>query len=85
MRDEVYTKVIGDEYNAKLQEALLEALRTLGFRQVGKKEFLVGSQDFSGLTCKRGDDIIEVESETYVGLSISGDKSVVDEIISAIK
>ena len=76
---------LGDEDDDALIERLKDTLRRLRFRQVDSERFLVGSQDYSGITCERDGETVVVEAETYMGLSISGKKNIVDEIISVMK
>ena len=85
MSDQPYSKVIGDEDDDALIERLKDALRRLQFRQVDSERFLVGSQDYSGITCERDGETVVVEAETYMGLSISGKRSIVEEILLHMK
>jgi hypothetical protein len=74
------TIVLGDEYDDALRAALGIVLRRNGVIENEKFWGVGGSQEVEILKIKFGNDVITIESETYVGLSITGPISVVDRI-----
>lgn len=43
-----------------------------------------GSQELDSLVFKIKDDILYVETETYIGLSIEGEESIIDNILNKL-
>ncbi len=83
--DNKLTVVLGDEYDQPLRDRLVHALGVLGAGQKSRKAGVGGSQDVEILEYNVADEMIVVESETYVGLSISGSKSLVEKIVGMVK
>jgi hypothetical protein len=79
------TIVLGNEYDKKLREALLATLDELTGRAVNRSWGVGGSQEIEQLDVAIGDETIEVEAETYIGLTIRGDSALVDRIASLVK
>jgi hypothetical protein len=74
------TVVLGPEWDIQLRDRLLEVLRGMGTLAVEKAWGIGGSQEFEAMEVRIGDDVLVVEAETYIGLSISGAKNVVDRV-----
>lgn len=72
--------MLGDEYDEALREALSETLREFTAQAVDHWHGVAGSQEIERLTVEIDGASIEVESETYVGLSIAGDEQIVQRI-----
>ena len=72
--------VIGNEYDDNLKDALSLALKQMGAKEISKINALVGSQDISIYEFLVKNEIIRVEFETYIGLSLIGPKTLIREI-----
>ncbi len=72
--------VIGNEYDDNLKDALSLALKQMGAKEISKINALVGSQDISIYEFLVKNEIIRVEFETYIGLSLIGPKNLIREI-----
>ena len=72
--------VIGNEYDDNLKDALSLTLKQMGAKEISKINALVGSQDISIYEFLVKNEIIRVEFETYIGLSLIGPKNLIREI-----
>jgi hypothetical protein len=77
--------VLGDEYDAKLRKALLDTLREFSAQPVDHWHGVGGSQEVERFEIEIEGENIEVESETYVGLSIAGNERVVNRIAARVR
>lgn len=64
--------IVGSETDDSLFKSLGEALRSLGYRLDSEWSAVAGSQDISHWELEGPNGSLVVESETYVGLSVSG-------------
>jgi hypothetical protein len=78
------TVILGDEFDDDLKSRLFEKLKEMGANPVSSDWGIAGSQEIDSLSIRVYDQIIEIESETFVGLSISGPEEIVDEIASLV-
>jgi hypothetical protein len=76
--------ILGDEYDEALREVLMTVLKTMGGRPQSREWGVGGSQELGTLVVGVGGGSLLVESETYVGLSITGDEALVEEIAAAV-
>ena len=76
--------ILGDEYDEVLREVLMTVLKQMGGRPQSKEWGLGGSQEFRTLKVGIRNCDLLVESETYIGLSITGDEALVEEIAAAV-
>ena len=75
------TVVLGDEFDNVLREKLINILRVLGAKNLVEAErLLAGSQEIEELDVYVESNLIHVEAETYIGLSITGPESIVKDI-----
>lgn len=74
------TVVLGAEYDSDLRDALREILMQMGGEVQGADWAMGGSQELDSLKVLLGERTIVVESETYVGLSVTGPEELVDRI-----
>lgn len=74
------TLVLGAEHDDQLFRALKSILKSLGARRTGRNYLSGGSQDIFIHEFKLKGKTIQVEAETYIGLSISGEKALVEKI-----
>ncbi|MDR2031941.1 MAG: hypothetical protein LBP86_06760 [Azoarcus sp.] len=77
--------VLGDEYDDKLRDALRVVLEKNGTVATDKFWGVGGSQEIERVQVSLGEDSITIESETFVGLTISGPQAVIDEIASQVR
>lgn len=79
--DDLVTVVLGDEFDDALRARLMDSLRQLGAIPFGSSnKFLAGSQEMEEFEVLIEGDLVHVETETYVGLSITGRTSVIKKI-----
>lgn len=76
---------LGAEHDEKLFSSLKEVLSSLDAIELDSSWGVGGSQELSEWKIKIGDEILEIESETYIGLSISGEAGLVRRIASLVK
>lgn len=74
------TIILGDEHDESLRAALLDVLQELGADPVGADWGVAGSQELATWKVVVDDDVVTIEAETYIGLSISGDAILVSDI-----
>ena len=78
--DEEATVVIGEEYDERVWEALRGVLRDLGASIVYEDWRLGGSQEIDRFAVELPAGRLCVESETYIGISISGSIILVESV-----
>lgn len=75
------TVILGDEFDESLRVNLFNVLRGLGaFVATSEEHAIAGSQELQELDVLVGSQVLHVEAETYVGLSISGPEELVKQI-----
>jgi hypothetical protein len=77
--------VLGDEYDDKLRKELLDTLREFSAQPIDQSYGVGGSQEIERFEVEIEGENIEVESETYVGLSIAGNERVVNRIAARVR
>lgn len=80
----VKTAILGDEFDDDLKARLIEILKSLGAKPLSSDWSVAGSQELASLSVNFKGEILDIESETFVGLSISGPDELVDEIALSI-
>jgi hypothetical protein len=81
---ESITKVIGDEYDEALRDALRDTLIELGADRRQLVRGVAGSQDVEAIEVNIGGRSLFVEAETYVGLTLTGDADLVMAVVSEV-
>lgn len=76
------TQILGDEYDEALRGRLREVLLTAGAKIIESKWGMAGSQDILTVEVDVDGQQLIVESETYIGLSITGPGSLVDWVVA---
>ncbi len=71
---------LGNEYDMRLWEALKSVLQKLGGRLREQKWGVVGSQELESFDLMLEGSVIHIESETYIGITLSGDPTLVRKI-----
>lgn len=74
------TVIVGAEHDDRLRERVGEVLRSLGAKKRNHTWGVGGSQEIETLEVEIGGELVVVEAETYMGLSISGPVEVVQAI-----
>lgn len=77
--------MLGDEYDDKLRKVLLDTLREFDAQPVNDWHGVGGSQEVERLVIQIEGENIEVESETYIGLSIAGNEILVSRIAAEVR
>lgn len=77
--------ILGDEYDEILIDTTKEVLKELGGQMMSKERGMAGSQEIDTMTVDINGSLVTIETETYVGLSISGEKGLVTRIASLIR
>lgn len=78
------TVALGAEFDEALKGHLIERLKSLGAMPLSADWSLVGSQELNRLSVGFKGEVLSIESETFIGLSISGPEELVDEIITSL-
>lgn len=78
------TVILGSEYEEVVWQALRSVLKDLGGAVRDSSWGVGGSQELTSADVIIGGQCITVESETYVGISVSGDSDLVDQIQAAV-
>ncbi len=76
--------ILGSEYDDALRQALMDCLAALGADIAARQWGLGGAQIIETTKISLGKDLLVVEAETYVGLSISGEARVVDRVAALL-
>ena len=79
------TIVLGDEYDDEVRTTLMRVLQNLGARVSPEQSGVGGSQEFSSYRAELRGELLVIEAETYVGLSLSGPAHLVDEVAATIR
>lgn len=85
MSKEIATIILGDEYDDTIRDALLAVLVRSGAVGIDKTWAVGGSQEIETMVIKLGGDVITIEAETFVGLTVTGPKAVVEAIALLVK
>lgn len=78
------TTNLGDEFDDALRDMLRIVLLKNQAVAVDKLWGVGGSQEIEVLQVRLGDELVTIESETYIGLTISGEKSLVEKIAKEV-
>ena len=79
------TIVLGSEYDDELRRTLLEVLSEIGAVESTKSYGGAGSQEVQTMFVKIRAETIGVEAETYIGLSVTGEPTLVHTIADRVK
>jgi hypothetical protein len=78
------TIVLGAEFDDELRTDLVEVLRNIGATVTQAERAMAGSQELERTTAMLRGNVIVIEAETYMGLSITGHEDDLAEITSLI-
>lgn len=76
--------VLGSEYDDALRQSLMQCLSEMGADVAARQWGLGGAQILETTKVSIGRDVLVVESETYVGLSVSGPARLVDRVAALL-
>ncbi|MBF7070128.1 hypothetical protein [Aliarcobacter butzleri] len=79
------TVLLGDEYDDFLFETLINILKSMGAKYKSSLDAIIGSQDISKFIVNLSNEEIIIERETYIGLTITGNKKIINNIVSLIE
>jgi hypothetical protein len=85
MNNEQTTINLGDEYDDVLRDVLRSVLLENQATGIDKSWGIGGSQEIEILKVRLGDDLVTVEAETYIGLTISGPKLTVEKLAEEVR
>lgn len=83
--DPTNTLILGDEFDERLRDALMDVLAEMGANITDKSFGVGGSQELESLVVDVVGKSVIVEAETYVGISITGESTLVDQIAEMVK
>jgi hypothetical protein len=78
------TIVLGDEHDSHLRSILGKVMRDMDAKTLEEKWGVGGSQEVETVKLELRGKIIVLESETYIGLSITGDEHDLDEVAKQV-
>lgn len=78
------TKILGSEHDIDLTNAALQALGEHGADEVSRNWAVAGSQEISRALFSLNGSPLTLEAETYVGLSLTGERSIVDAVSARV-
>lgn len=76
--------ILGSEYDDALRHALMDCLAALGADVRARQWGLGGSQILETVQVALGNDMLVIEAETYVGLSLAGEARLVDRVAALL-
>lgn len=79
------TLVLGDEYDDALRSALWRVLLEMDMELLDRTWGVGGSQEVETMRLRVAGELVTVESETYMGLSIAGPSGLVERIALAVR
>jgi hypothetical protein len=79
------TIYLGDEYDDSLRKTLMLVLREMGAQLEEQTRGVGGSQELETQRASVGGQAIDIEAETYVGLSVKGATSLVEEVAARVR
>jgi hypothetical protein len=85
MTTNISTVILGDEFDDLLRGKLVQQLKTMGAILKDHDWAVVGSQEIDTYLVTIENQELRIESETFVGLSITGASGLVQKITSAVK
>ena len=79
------TIILGDEYDENLRNTINLVLKNNNAVSLGKSWGVGGSQEIEEIKMKLGNEIITIEAETFIGITIKGTSSVVENIAQQVR
>ncbi|MBB3308550.1 hypothetical protein FHT78_000279 [Rhizobium sp. BK196] len=79
------TVTLGPEYDQQLRATVMDVMRQLGASVESRNRSVAGSQEIETVQARLAGQEITVESETYIGLSITGNEHTINEISERVR
>ena len=79
------TVTLGPEYDEATRDALRAVLLSLKATNMKASWGVGGSQEVESLEVRVAGSPLSIESETYIGLTITGDESLVDTVAGLVR
>jgi hypothetical protein len=79
------TVILGPEHDQHLRTAVMEVMRQLGASIESRNWAVAGSQEIETVQAQLAGNAITIEAETYIGLSITGEENMINEISKRVK
>lgn len=79
------TAILGPEHDSAVTNALLSVLREMGATERSRNWGMAGSQEVNTLNFTVNGHPLAVEAETYVGLSVTGERETVETIAARVR
>ena len=79
------TAILASECDLDAGNALIRVLREVGAQEVSRHYAVAGSQEINTLRFTLDGFPLSVETETYVGLSVTGEREAVEKIHSRLR
>ncbi|MBB3461397.1 hypothetical protein [Rhizobium sp. BK377] len=79
------TVTLGPEYDQQLRATVMDVMRQLGASVESRNRSVAGSQEIETVQARLAGQEITIESETYIGLSITGDEHTINEISERVR
>ncbi|PSJ43023.1 hypothetical protein [Allosphingosinicella deserti] len=74
---------LGDEWDEDLIAAIDAVLQGIGAERISKHGSIAGSQEWSSSEWRLGEQVITVERETYMGVSLVGPPALTNAVAAA--
>lgn len=75
---------IGSECDDNLKSALISALTDFDAKKINEDIFYAGSQEILKYEFTINEELLEVELETYMGITIHGDEKIIQNLVRKI-
>lgn len=85
MSKETAKIILGDEYDDVVRDALRTVLVRSGAVGIDETWGIGGSQEIEVLVIRIGSDLVTIEAETFIGLTVTGPKAVVEDIALLVR
>ena len=85
MASEPVTINLGAEYDEVLAAALRAVLAEVGAEEVDSSWGVGGSQEISRFELMIAGERVVIEAETYIGLSVTGDRRIVEDLANKVR
>jgi len=79
------TAILASEHDLAVGNALIRVLREVGAQEVSRDYAVAGSQEINTVRFTLDGFPLSVETETYVGLSVTGEREAVETIKSRLR
>ena len=76
---------LGNEWDDDLIAAVDAVLESIGAERISTHGSIAGSQEWSSSDWRLGEQVITVERETYMGLSVCGPPALMNAVAAAVR